>query len=95
MLENKLFEGIHYSRYGASYAKACAECGTEVHFREMCKWLMGLEINGKHMDWDTAYEIAELTTNGKLELESSARKWMENRMESMTERERYKDSYKM
>lgn len=80
--ENKIFEGIHYSRFIASWIKAN---GNELygigHFR---KWLKSLIINDKHIPDDIIQEICNLMSNGKLELQENARKWISNQKSNNT-----------
>lgn len=75
MFENKCYEGIHYSRFAASWRNACEEKGVRGYFSDMVEWLMSFTINGKYMDEKTAREIADFAYNGKLELETSAMLW--------------------
>ncbi len=80
MFENKTYEGIHYSRFAASWRMACEKVGERSYFYEMVEWLMSLTINGKKMDETTAREIADFAHNGKLELEISAKNWISKRV---------------
>lgn len=68
MFENKKFEGIHYSRFIASWTN-------EVGFvsYEMKDWLKTITINDKHLPDDVIEEIYEMGSTGKLELETSAK----------------------
>ena len=74
MFENKIIEGIHVSRYIASWIKAGGEYCDSV-FR---KWLESLVINGFHLtNADISY-IVNYAQNGKLELEDSAKTFIES-----------------
>lgn len=64
MFENKVYEGIHYSRFVASWLKSFK--AKEGLFKE---WLKSLKINGKPIPDDVIKEIVDLGFNGKLELE--------------------------
>ena len=75
MFENKIFEGIYYSRFIASYNNVGGNVCDRVKFTQ---WLTSLSINGKHMTEEQAYEIYYLASNGKLELESNARKFLKD-----------------
>lgn len=76
MFENKIFEGIYYSRFIASYNNVG---GNVCNKKQFSNWLASLTINGKHLNGDQIYEIYYLATNGKLELESNARKFLEEK----------------
>lgn len=93
MFENKIYEGIHYSRFVASWYNAGGESinGVErvnrrgeptklVRGREVFKnWLRTLTINDKPIPEEVINEIAEFGANGKLELETSARAFLYER----------------
>ncbi len=71
--ENKIYEGIFYSQFVASWFSAYH--GDNIRskgYRKMVEWLMSLIINGKQMDNKTAREIADMAYNGKFELEEHA-----------------------
>lgn len=67
--ENVLINGIHVSRYIASWTKASRKAGKPVYFDELfIQWLKeeaGLSDEG-------ARDIRNFANNGKLELETSA-----------------------
>lgn len=67
MFENKLINGIHASRYVASWVRA----GGELYYGEdLCnfyRWLLSLGLTE-----DEAHHVKRLAENGKLELEVSA-----------------------
>ena len=68
MFDNKKFEGIHYSRFIASWTN---EVGPV--FYEFKDWLRTLTINGKKIPESVIDEIYEMGSTGKLELELSAK----------------------
>lgn len=74
--ENKIFEGIHYSRFIISWVKSG---GKVTHIRS---WLRQLTINGKTIPEDVIDEIYDIATNGKMELESNAAKFLEAKLDS-------------
>lgn len=71
MFENKEWEGIHYSRFIASWMNVGGVI--KRNGDEFRSWLMQMTINGKHMPEQVAWDIYNLAANGKLELESNAR----------------------
>lgn len=71
MFTNKEFEGIYYSRFIASWVKKKGKITWE--FQE---WLKSLTINGKRIPDDVIQDIYNLGTCGKLELETSAMKFI-------------------
>ena len=76
---NEIFEGIHYSRFAASWHnsyRGTNRCSKG--YRLMVEWLMSLTINGKKIDYATARNIANFAYDGKLELEESAEKFIAN-----------------
>ena len=93
MFNNKVYEGIHYSRFIASWYNAGGESinGVErvnkrgeptkfVRGRTVFKnWLRTLTINDKPIPEEVINEIAEFGANGKLELETSARAFLYER----------------
>lgn len=71
MFENKLINDIHKSRYIVSWLKAGGSLyyGEDIdNFRD---WLLSMNLTE-----DEAQDIVYLATNGKLELESSAKKFI-------------------
>lgn len=70
--ENKEFEGIYYSRFIASWENVGGKPNSKMKY-----WLKTLTINGKTIPNEVIKEIMELATNGKLELESSAKRYLE------------------
>ena len=76
MFENKIYEGIHYSRFIASWVKV----GGELKSRNawlMKDWLRQLTINDKPIPEEVIMEIYIFATNGKLELQESAKRFLE------------------
>ena len=72
MFENKTFEGIYYSRFIASWInEGGGKC--DYRFRE---WLRTLTINGKAIPEEVIKEIVNLGSNGKMELEHIAKKFL-------------------
>ena len=71
MFENKIIEGIHISRFIASWEDAGGNCRKDRNlFRE---WLETLVINGRHLTDEEIHDIYFIAGNGKLELEMSAK----------------------
>ena len=71
MFKNKLINDVHASRYIASWLKAGGSLyyGEDIdNFRD---WLLSLKLTE-----DEAQDIVYLATNGKLELEASAKKFI-------------------
>ena len=68
MYENKIIGDIHASRYIASWVR---EGGSVQHTRDMDKWLKTLGLSERDRN-----HITYLATNGKLELEYSARRFL-------------------
>jgi hypothetical protein len=72
MFENKLIKGIHASRYIASWLRAG---GAPLYYGEdivdFRKWLLSMNLTE-----DEAEHIVRLATNGKLELEGNAEKFI-------------------
>jgi hypothetical protein len=75
MFENKEFEGIYYSRFIASYMKVKKGAFDGDEFRA---WLRSLSINDKTMTEDEIWDIYNLATNGKLELETDCKIFLIN-----------------
>lgn len=69
MFENRNFEGIYYSRIIASYVKVRGK----IYRDEFMDWLRSLTINDKKLTEDEIYDIYNMGTNGKMELESNCR----------------------
>lgn len=71
MFENKIYEGIYYSQFVASWFKSGGI--KKAMFKE---WLMSLIINDKKIPDEIIREIVNFADNGKLELEESAKKFV-------------------
>jgi hypothetical protein len=76
MFENKFIESCHthYSRIIASWVKAG---GTFTHpwlFSEFAEWIRSLPVD---ITEEQIYEMYEMATNGKLEFEILARRYLE------------------
>lgn len=78
MFENKIYEGIYYSRFVASWTN---EVGSITH--DFKDWLRTLTINGKKIPENIIQEIYEFGCNGKLELELSAKGFYKMLMEEV------------
>jgi hypothetical protein len=74
MFENKLINGIHASRYIASWQRAG---GAPLYYGEDIDdfrvWLSSLGLSSEDVEF-----IVRLATNGKLELEKDAEKYIRN-----------------
>lgn len=74
--ENRIIKGIHISRYIASWINA----GGESSDRDFEDWLRtvrtGYFCDGEPLTEDEIDEIMFLKNNGKMELESSVRKFL-------------------
>ena len=67
MLENKKHNGIHYSRYIASWRNV----GGKYFDEEFKEWLKEEGLNEEEI-----YEVRDMAIGGKLELEMNARKFI-------------------
>lgn len=87
MFENKLFEGIHYSRFIASWYISGgyiirSHVDSERRPNEFVRWLKQLRVNDKELPDDVIRDILEMATNGKAELEWNCNKFFkENGLE--------------
>jgi len=68
MLENEKFEGIHYSRFIASWANVAGDAPYAID-----EWLETITVNGKPLPEEVIRKICDMAWTGKLELETSAR----------------------
>lgn len=68
MFENKQWNGVHYSRYIASWVRVGGNIKDGGLFR---KWLKSIGVP-EEVTWD----IYNLASNGKLELQTSAAKFL-------------------
>lgn len=78
MFENKIIRGIHISRYVASWVKsggtlACRGKNDAVDFR---RWLKSLIIDGERLTDEEVRQVYNYATNGKLELEEDAKRFI-------------------
>lgn len=73
--ENKIINGIHVSRYVASWSNVS---GGKYRFFFFEDWLRQLVINGRSLTEDEIRYIYNYATNGKLELEANARTFIQN-----------------
>ena len=71
MFENQLIEGIYISRFVASWVNKGGKL--DFTFKE---WLGTLVINERKLTNDEIKDIYNFATNGKLELEISALKFL-------------------
>ena len=76
MFENRIIEGIHISRFVASWVKE----GGKLTF-EFKEWLKTLTINGRQLTNEEIQDIYNFGTNGKLELETLAAMFLKNKKE--------------
>lgn len=78
--ENKLVNGIHATRYVASYVNAGGKItGLPRYDSDFIHWLKQLVVNGRKLtdeEISEIYAVAQMLKNGKLELESNARAWI-------------------
>lgn len=75
MFENKISsQGIHYSRYVASYFKELSKLGLRFYRKPFLEWLFDIGLDKREM-----YEITNYAENGKLELEGSAERFLRSR----------------
>lgn len=71
MFENRIIENIHMSRFVVSWVKE----GGKLNY-EFKDWLKSLTINGRKLTDDEIRDIYNFATNGKMELEDSARRFL-------------------
>ena len=72
MFENKLINDIYATRYVASWLRAGGELYYVEDVDNFYSWLLSMGVSE-----DEAGHIARLATNGKLELESSAKAFLD------------------
>ena len=81
--ENSIIRGIHISRYIASWINV--RVPIERAYRGLNRtglfidWLRSLVINGEHLTEDEVWRIYNFASNGKLELESSAKQFIKRK----------------
>lgn len=73
--KNNKANGIPYSRYVASYYKACDDMRVTPTYPHMYCWLDELVVNGEELSEDDKRGICEMMDNGKMELEDHCRNW--------------------
>lgn len=73
MLENMKVNGIHMSRYIASWMNAGGEFIGTWEDSSFSRWLRTVGVD----DEQDVHDIFEMATCGKFELEQSARRYME------------------
>ena len=71
--KNEFIKGIHASRYIASWRNRYQ--GAHSNYL-MKQWLRDLKINGEHLTEEEVTFIWNFATNGKMELEDDARRWL-------------------
>ena len=75
MFENKIINGVHATRYIASWTEAG---GTLHHrskdFNDFVKWMRTLDLSE-----DDVQYIKNLATNGKMEFQDSAKQFLKDR----------------
>lgn len=74
MFENKLINGIHATRYIMSWVREGGQLCTGGDIDDFNEWLLSLGLSEDDADY-----IKYLATNGKLELETSAMKFLNKR----------------
>ena len=74
MFENKLINGIHAMRYIMSWVREGGQLCTGGDIDDFNEWLLSLGLSEDDADY-----IKYLATNGKLELETSAMKFLNKR----------------
>lgn len=79
MFENRMVNGIHATRYVASFVGECARVGVYPTYRLCMEWLGTLTVNGETLDDADKRIICNLLENGKLELETNCREFLANR----------------
>lgn len=80
MFENKTINGIHYTRFIASYYNVCKD-PSKIYL--LGDWLKHLNLSE-----DEIHDIIELKNCGKLELEADARIWLKNEAPKIIEEDK-------
>ena len=84
---NGIFEGIFYSRFIASWynsggKRIKSHVDSERRPNYFVRWLRTLTVNGKQIPDNVIYDIVEIASNGKAELEWNVTKFFkENGLE--------------
>lgn len=73
--ENGIAKNDYYSRYIASYRYACVKTGVPFLLGMFRRWLEDLGLDGNDIQ-----NIVEMATNGKLEYQEHAKKFIESRI---------------
>jgi len=87
MFENKIIRGIHISRFIMSWIRSGGVFGIRDGYGEFHKWLKTLVINGTILSDDEITDIMMIARNGKLELEVSAKKFIQDNAQKDSEEE--------
>lgn len=75
--ENKIINGIHCSRYIASWCTAGGKLyGSRRNNLDFINWLESLIINDRNLTSEEVKYIHDFASNGKLELENSAKEFL-------------------
>ncbi len=75
--KNEIINGIHCSRYIASWCTAGGELhGSKRRDGEFIDWLKNLFINGRFLTDEEVTFIHQFASNGKLELEINAKEFL-------------------
>ena len=74
--ENSLVNGIHASRYIVSWVKSGGSLKGSRRNSKFVEWLKSLTINGRSLTEEEIDQIYHLSSNGKLELECLAEKFL-------------------
>ena len=75
--KNEIINGIHASRYIISWVKAGGDLyGSRRRASKFIDWLYSLVINGRHLTDEEVDRIYYLSSNGKMELEVNAEKFL-------------------
>ena len=73
MFKNNVVKGIHESRFIASWVNAGGKLSNRKDVNDFEDWLTSLGLSQ-----DEVQRISYLATNGKLEMETSAKAFLEN-----------------
>lgn len=74
--ENSLVNGIHASRYIVSWVKSGGSLIGSRRNSKFVEWLKSLTINGRSLTEEEIDRIYHLSSNGKMELECLAEKFL-------------------
>ena len=73
MFENKIIKGVHASRFIMSWIRQGGNITWIEGINDFKEWLKSLGLSKEEVN-----DICEMATNGKLELEISAKNFIEN-----------------